>query len=149
MGGFLMFNENDIDKIIKDGLGEIDKEIQQEEDIDKRAASLSKLLDKNRRVKVEYNDDVYDTSLKTTRNKLGEHIIMLMAASHSKMQQAFLMNRQYTPAIYTGVYNDNYTLEENINTVVKTFLGHVTGNFRVEALADEGDVTIIKERKER
>jgi hypothetical protein len=148
MGGFLMFNENDIDKIIKDGLGEIDKEIQQEDDIDKRAAHLAKLLEKNRRVKVEYNDDVYDVSMRTTKNTLGEQLIIVMAASHKKMQQAYLMNKQYqNPNIYTGVYNDEYTVEENINTVVKTFLGHVTGNFKVEALADEGDVTIIKERK--
>lgn len=138
----------DYDKLLNEGLSEIDKEVQMEDDIDKRADHLANLLQKNPKVKVEYNDDVYDVALRLTRNTRQEQLIMLMAASHKKMREARLMNRAYkNPNIYTGEYNDEFTLEENIRVVVKAFLGHVTGNFKVETLEDEGDVTVIKERK--
>ena len=140
---------NKTDQFINEGLKEIDREVQLEYDIDKRAAYVASLLEKNPKVKIEYNNDVYDVAMRTAKNTHGQRVIMLMAASHKKMRQAKLMCKLYTPAIYSGEYNEEFTYEENINTIVKTFLGHVTGNFRVETLEDEGAVTIVKEREKR
>lgn len=139
---------NDTNKFIEEGLKEIDREVQQEEDIDQRAEHLVLLLEKNPKVKVEYNDDVYDVALKTSRNIKGQQVIILMAASHKKMREALLTNRPYkNPNIYAGEYNDEFSYGENVRVVVKAFLGHVTGNFKVETLEDEGSVKVVKERK--
>lgn len=144
-----MFDNDKANQILEEGLKEIDREAQQEDDIDKRADHIASLLNKNPKVKVEYNDDVYDLGLRITKNTFGQQVIMLMAMSQKKVKEAYLMNRQYrNPAIYSGEYNDEFSYEENIRCVVKTFLAHVTGNFKIETLEDEGNVTVVKQRRQ-
>ena len=44
-------------------------------------------------------------------------------------------------------YDTNYfTLEENCQTLVSTFLGHVTGNMKIETLEDEGTYKVAREK---
>lgn len=140
-------NNKRLEEFLKNGLKEIDSEINQEEDIDKRADYIARQLDKTRKVKLEYNNQVYNLSMKVAKNYKKQELIILMAASETKQRQALLANKMYTPAVYTGEYNDNFTLEENTRTVVKAFLSHCTGNFRVETLEDEGAVQMQREKR--
>ena len=54
----------------------------------------------------------------------------------------------YAPALYTAEFNDMYTLEENSQTLLSAFIGHVTGNMKIETLEEDDGVAKVAREKD-
>ena len=124
-----------LDEIINDGIKEIDNEIKQEDDIREQGEYIARMLAINPVVKVSVADKIYVLTMRMVKDNQGRQIILLAAEDSIKKQ---IYGNKYSPALYSAESNDYFTLEENCQTLVSTFLGHVTGNMKIETLEDEG-----------
>lgn len=136
-------NDNKINDFINQGLKEIDKEVKQEYDIRDQAEYLARMLAINPVVKATVMDRVYVLAMKMVKLHTGEQVIILVAEDELKKQ---MYGNKYSPAILQAEFNDNFTLEENCQTLLSAFIGKVTGNFKIETLEDEGTVKIAREK---
>ena len=131
-----------LDEIINDGIKEIDNEIKQEDDIREQGEYIARMLAINPVVKVSVADKIYVLTMRMVKDNQGRQIILLAAEDSIKKQ---IYGNKYSPALYSAEYNDYFTLEENCQTLVSTFLGHVTGNMKIETL-DEGTYKVAREK---
>ena len=132
-----------LDEIINDGIKEIDNEIKQEDDIREQGEYIARMLAINPVVKVSVADKIYVLIMRMVKDNQGRQIILLAAEDSIKKQ---IYGNKYSPALYSAEYNDYFTLEENCQTLVSTFLGHVTGNMKIETLEDEGTYKVAREK---
>lgn len=132
-----------LDEIINDGIKEIDNEIKQEDDIREQGEYIARMLAINPIVKVSVADKIYVLTMRMVKDNQGRQIILLAAEDSIKKQ---IYGNKYSPALYSAEYNDYFTLEENCQTLVSTFLGHVTGNMKIETLEDEGIYKVAREK---
>ena len=132
-----------LDEIINDGIKEIDNEIKQEDDIREQGEYIDRMLAINPVVKVSVADKIYVLTMRMVKDNQGRQIILLAAEDSIKKQ---IYGNKYSPALYSAEYNDYFTLEENCQTLVSTFLGHVTGNMKIETLEDEGTYKVAREK---
>lgn len=132
-----------LDEIINDGIKEIDNEIKQEDDIREQGEYIARMLAINPVVKVSVADKIYVLTMRMVKDNQGRQIILLAAEDSIKKQ---IYGNKYSPALYSAEYNDYFTLEENCQTLVSTFLGHVTGNMKIETLEDEGTYKVVREK---
>lgn len=132
-----------LDEIINDGIKEIDNEIKQEDDIREQGEYIARMLAINPVVKVNVADKIYVLTMRMVKDNQGRQIILLAAEDSIKKQ---IYGNKYSPALYSAEYNDYFTLEENCQTLVSTFLGHVTGNMKIETLEDEGIYKVAREK---
>ena len=132
-----------LDEIINDGIKEIDNEIKQEDDIREQGEYIARMLAINPVVKVSVADKIYVLTMRMVKDNQGRQIILLAAEDSIKKQ---IYGNKYSPALYSTEYNDYFTLEENCQTLVSTFLGHVTGNMKIETLEDEGTYKVAREK---
>ena len=132
-----------MDEIINDGIKEIDNEIKQEDDIREQGEYIARMLAINPVVKVSVADKIYVLTMRMVKDNQGRQIILLAAEDSIKKQ---IYGNKYSPALYSAEYNDYFTLEENCQTLVSTFLGHVTGNMKIETLEDEGTYKVAREK---
>ena len=132
-----------LDEIINDGIKEIDNEIKQEDDIREQGEYIARMLAINPVVKVSVADKIYVLTMRRVKENQGRQIILLAAEDSIKKQ---IYGNKYSPALYSAEYNDYFTLEENCQTLVSTFLGHVTGNMKIETLEDEGTYKVAREK---
>ena len=132
-----------LDEIINDGIKEIDNEIKQEYDIREQGEYIARMLAINPVVKVSVADKIYVLTMRMVKDNQGRQIILLAAEDSIKKQ---IYGNKYSPALYSAEYNDYFTLEENCQTLVSTFLGHVTGNMKIETLEDEGTYKVAREK---
>lgn len=137
-----MINDNKVNEFIQEGLKEIDKEVQQEYDIRDQAEYLARMLALNPVVKANVMDRTYVLAMKMVKLHTGEQIIILVAEDELKKQ---LYGNKYSPAILQAEFNDEFTIEENCQTLLSAFIGKVTGNFKIETLEDEGTVKVARE----
>ena len=117
--------------------------MQQEEDIRDRAEYLARQLALTPSIKITLNDTIYILAMKMVKEYTGRQVILLAVADELKQK---LYGDKYAPALYSAEYNDLFTLEENCQTLVSTFLAKVTGNLKVETLEDEGVAKIAREK---
>lgn len=132
-----------LDEIINDGIKEIDNEIKQEDDIREQGEYIARMLAINPVVKVNVADKIYVLTMRMVKDNQRRQIILLAAEDSIKKQ---IYGNKYSPALYSAEYNDYFTLEENCQTLVSTFLGHVTGNMKIETLEDEGTYKVAREK---
>ena len=132
-----------LDEIINDGIKEIDNEIKQEDDIREQGEYIARMLAINPVVKVSVANKIYVLTMRMVKDNQGRQIILLAAEDSIKKQ---IYGNKYSPALYSAEYNDYFTLEENCQTLVSTFLGHVTGNMKIETLEDEGTYKVAREK---
>lgn len=132
-----------LDEIINDGIKEIDNEIKQEDNIREQGEYIARMLAINPVVKVSVADKIYVLTMRMVKDNQGRQIILLAAEDSIKKQ---IYGNKYSPALYSAEYNDYFTLEENCQTLVSTFLGHVTGNMKIETLEDEGTYKVAREK---
>lgn len=135
--------KNKIDQIIEDGLKQIDNEIQQEDDIRDQAEYIARQLAFTPMLKVCVADTVYVLAMRMVKDYQNRQIILLAVEDELKKK---IYGDKYSPALYSAEFNDLFTLEENCQTLVSTFLGKVTGNFKIETLEDEGTVKVAREK---
>lgn len=136
-------NDNQINDFINDGIKAIDGEIKQEDDIREQAEYIARILALNPVVKVNVADSVFVLTMRMVKTDDKRQLIMLAAEDEMKKQ---IYGNKYFPALYTAEYNDEFTIEENCQTLVSAFVGKTTGNFKIETLEDEGSVKVVREK---
>lgn len=133
--------------IIKQGFSEIDKEIQDDEEVRKEAEYITKKLLSNPKVTVNYENEYaetleerfeeYELGIRTSSTN-----VVLVALSLTKQRAVHEYNKTalkpkiYTPMILTAEVDDTYTYEQIINTLVSAFLCKLRGVFKVEVLEE-------------
>lgn len=130
-------------EFIEQGLKEIDAEIKEEYDIRDQAEYIARMLALNPVVKTTVGDKVYVLTMKMVKLYNNKQVILLAAEDEMKKQ---VYGNRYSPALFQAEFNDNFTLEENCQTLVSAFVGKVTGNFKIEELEDEGTVRVAREK---
>lgn len=125
---------------IDESIKSIDQEIQQEYEIREQAEYLSKQLQSNKSVRVPYNDTMYSLALGVRADMYNQKHIILLVSDETKQKEA--ANNRITPKLYTpkmvkGEYNDEFTYEENINTVVSAWLADLQGKLIIEQLDED------------
>lgn len=138
-----MMNDKQLDQFIEDTIKEIDNEIQAEDDIRDQGEYIARMLALNPVVKVPAMDTVYILTMRMVKTPDGQQLILLAAEDEMKKQ---LYGDRYYPALLTAEYNDEFTIEENCQTLVSAFLGKITGNFKIETLEDEETVKVAREK---
>ena len=118
-------------------------EIKAEDDIRDQGEYIARMLTINPVVKVPAMDTVYVLTMRMVKTAEGQQLILLAAEDEMKKQ---LYGNRYSPALLTAEYNDEFTIEENCQTLVSAFLGKITGNFKIETLEDEGTVKVAREK---
>ena len=139
-----MINDKDrkIDQFIEDGIKEIDNAIKAEDDIRDQAEYIARMLALNPVVKVNIMDNTYVLTMKMFKLHNGQQVIILIAEDTMKKK---IYGKKYYTAKLTAEYNDEFTIEENCQTLVSAFIGKITGNFKIETLEDEGTVKVARE----
>lgn len=132
-----------VDEFIHEGIKEIDQEIKEEYDIRDQAEYVARMLALNPIVKVTVNDRIYNLIMKMHKIPDVGQIITLLAEDDGKKS---IYGNRYTPAIYHAEFNDEFTLEENCQTLVSAFIGNVSGKLKIETLQDEGSVKVAREK---
>ncbi len=130
---------NDIDKAIEDGLAEIDKETQDDEEIRSRAKMLVEKLKKYKSIRtVGWNNDeawqighvVYDWT-----DELGQKrsLVRLICANEARMKIGGLA---YQPMVIDAEIDKDYDYEQALEAAVTAFVAKQFGKFIVEQLED-------------
>lgn len=131
---------NDIDKAIEDGLAEIDKETQDDEEIRSRAQMLVEKLKKYKSIRtVGWNNDeawqighvVYDYIDPITGEKRS--LVRLICANEARMKIGGLA---YQPMVIDADIDDDYDYEQALEAAVTAFVAKQFGKFIVEQLED-------------
>ena len=138
-----MSKEQKLDQFIQDGIKEIDNQVKEEDDIREQAEYIARMLAINPIIKVNVMDNIYVLTMRMVKIQTGQQLILLAAEDELKKQ---VYGNKYCPAMLTAEFNDEFTLEENCQTLISAFLGKVTGNFKIETLEDEGTVKVAREK---
>lgn len=145
------------DEFINQGLKEIDKEVQDEDELKAQAIYITELLEKNPVVRVEFKGELYTLSRRVgpkqvpikDKDKKTKYIkvtvILLAVVSDKKRREAAILNKHVKPALYEGEYNDEFTLKENLVAVTEAFLRNITGELKVEEV-DDGIAKVVREK---
>ena len=136
-------NRHKLDQIIEDGLKSIENEIKQEDDLREHGEYIARMLAMTPIQRVCVANTVYVLSMRMVKHPSGQTLILL-AAENEFLKK--IHGDHYSPALYTAEYNDMFSLEENCQTLVSTFLGKVTGKMKIEELQDEGSVKVAREK---
>lgn len=131
---------NNIDKAIEEGLAEIDKETQDDEEIRSRAKMLVEKLKKYKSIRtVGWNNDeawqighmVYDYIDSRTGNKRS--LVRLICANEARMKIGGLA---YQPMVIDADIDEDYDYEQALEAAVTAFVAKQFGKFIVEELSD-------------
>lgn len=136
-----------IDQLIEDGIKEIDTEIKKDDDIREFAEYLARNLAQTPVLRVNVANKVYVLSMRMVKLSDGSNRTEILLAAADEVKQK-LYGKTYTPALYTAEFNDLYTLEENCQTLLSAFIGHVTGNMKIETLEEEDGVAKVAREKD-
>lgn len=122
---------NNTDEIIKQGLQEIDNELKVNQEIKEQAADIAKVLVKNQKDKIHFNNKTFTLSLTYKANK-----IVLLFMSDSLMRKAMIANKPPIPGQIVGDYNDEFSEFENLVAVVEAFLLNEIGELKISSEDD-------------
>lgn len=122
---------NNTDEIIKQGLQEIDNELKVNQEIKEQAADIAKVLVKNQKDKIHFNNKTFTLSLTYKANK-----IVLLFMSDSLMRKSMIANKPPIPGQIVGDYNDEFSEFENLVAVVEAFLLNEIGELKISSEDD-------------
>lgn len=114
-----------IDKYIEEEFSKIDKEVEEENNIREYSSQIRKQLENSRTVIVKYNNTEYELGFIHEDNTM-----MLIRKDIAKEKIA---GNKYRPFIVTGEFNNDLSLEQNYETVISAFLGHISGKMIIES----------------
>lgn len=140
-------SKSKIDQLIEDGIKEIDAEIKKDDDIREFAEYLARNLAQTPVLRVNVANKVYVLSMKMIKLSDGSGRTEILLAAADEIKQK-LYGNTYAPALYTAEFNDLYTLEENCQTLLSAFIGHVTGNMKIETLEEDDGIAKVAREKD-
>ena len=139
--------EKEIEKsynIEKEMLKEIDKEIKAEEEIIQDSLAIADALMANSKVKVEIDGRAFMVAMKIVPKlvqkihivskeiiEVPEDHIFLIIADINKYN---LTGGKYKPYTVEGKIDHDYSMRDNLKTVIEGFIRHITGNIKPEIL---------------
>ena len=130
---------NQEDKIIQEGLAEIDKEIQDDEEIRLQGANLKDALKLNRSVRLAIIGDDYwqvgSTVLSWIDKTTGQQrqCVRLICANENRMK---LMQYQYQPMTIDAEIDEDYDYDDALLASCQAFVAKQYNKFIVEQLDD-------------
>ena len=136
----MAINMNDIDKAIEEGLAEIDKETQDDEEIRSRAQMLVEKLKKYKSIRtVGWNNDeawqighiVYDYVDPATGEKRS--LVRLICANEARMK---IGGVAYQPMMIDADIDEDFDYEQALYAAVTAFVAKQFGKFIVEEIPD-------------
>lgn len=136
----MAINMNDIDKAIEEGLAEIDKETQDDEEIRSRAQMLVEKLKKYKSIRtVGWNNDeawqighiVYDYVDPNTGEKRS--LVRLICANEARMK---IGGVAYQPMMIDADIDEDFDYEQALYAAVTAFVAKQFGKFIVEQIDD-------------
>ena len=130
---------NQEDKIIKEGLAEIDKEIQDDEEIRLQGANLKDALKLNRSVRLAIIGDdywqvgsmVFDWIDRTTGQK--RQCVRLVCANENRMK---IGQQMYQPLTIDAEIDEDFDYEDALLAACQAFVAKMYGVIKVELLDD-------------
>ena len=136
----MAINMNDIDKAIEEGLAEIDKETQDDEEIRSRAQMLVEKLKKYKSIRtVGWNNDeawqighiLYDYVDPATGEKRS--LVRLICANEARMK---IGGVAYQPMMIDADIDEDFDYEQALYAAVTAFVAKQFGKFIVEQIDD-------------
>ena len=136
----MAINMNDIDKAIEEGLAEIDKETQDDEEIRSRAQMLVEKLKKYKSIRtVGWNNDeawqighiIYDYVDPATGEKRS--LVRLICANEARMK---IGGVAYQPMMIDADIDEDFDYEQALYAAVTAFVAKQFGKFIVEQIDD-------------
>ena len=130
---------NQDDKIIQEGLAEIDKEIQDDEEIRLQGANLKDALKLNRSVRLAIIGDdywqvgsmVFDWIDRTTGQK--RQCVRLVCANENRMK---IGQQMYQPLTIDAEIDEDFDYEDALLAACQAFVAKMYGVIKVELLDD-------------
>ena len=130
---------NQEDKIIQEGLAEIDKEIQDDEEIRLQGANLKDALKLNRSVRLAIVDNdywqvgsmVFDWIDRTTGQK--RQCVRLVCANENRMK---IGQQMYQPLTIDAEIDEDFDYEGALLAACQAFVAKMYGVIKVELLDD-------------
>ena len=131
-------NQNEANKIIEEGLAEIDKENATDKEIRQRGQLLADQLKLNKSIRVVGFEDnsnwqlgsmVFDWTDKTTGQKRS--CVRLICANEERMN---IMGIQYSPMVIDAEIDKDFDYEQALLAATTAFVAKMFGKFIVEQL---------------
>ena len=124
-------NEEELQKIEQELLKQIDQEVDQDKQITQQAQEIAASLS----LQGMANASINGREFAITYNTRGKNIAMV-AADRAKYQ---LVGEKYRPYVIQAEVDNKFSLRENLEAVVESFIRHLVGAIHPEPL-EEGDV---------
>lgn len=122
-------NPNEIDKVIEEGLAEIDKETMEDEEIREISRLLKDELVKQTQIRVTDLNGNWQLTYQVSPDKT---LVRLYCYNETRMTMA----PNYRPMVIDGEVDEDYGPEEALEAVITAFVAKQFGKFIVEQLED-------------
>lgn len=122
-------NDDKIQAIVDEMLGEIDKEEETEKHIVESAEEIASylLMNESNKAKAEVDGKVFVFGYRVISDKK----IFMLVANETKQKIA---QDKYRPFTVTAEIEKEYTMKQNLIAMVEGFIRHITGKFKAEEL---------------
>jgi hypothetical protein len=137
------YNESKLQQIQDELMKELDKEQQLENHINISSEQIAAHLTLNSKCKAEINNTPYIFAYKLLQAK-GKRIIYIVISNIIKYE---LAQSKYIPFSATAEVNEQYSLKDNLKTVVEAFIRHITGTVKPDTVADEESYQVFKKEE--
>ena len=122
-------NPNEIDKVIEEGLAEIDKETMEDEEIREISRLLKDELVRQTQIRVTDLNGNWQLTYQVSPDKT---LVRLYCYNETRMTMA----PNYRPMVIDGEVDEDYGPEEALEAVITAFVAKQFGKFIVEELKD-------------
>lgn len=153
-----------INKMLDEGLAQIDKETNIDKDIRDYSSYIAQKLSNcfGQNVVNEYIENEFGKTipymfvlLEDVDHRNGTPLLRLEVSDIQKVQEIALYNMSpdcvkpaiYTPAVFTAPKDGTYSKEDIAQTLVSTAVAKIKGRFKVEEIEEEDDVTVKIDRQ--
>jgi len=123
-------SEEKLQQIQNEIINSMDKEVKEEEEIIEMSKIVASKLLSNKKTTFEFNNITYEIAYRILA-KNNKKFIYTMIANVTKQK---IMGGKYIPFSATGEVDQNYSMYDNLKTVIETFIRHVTGKIKPEEL---------------
>lgn len=135
----LSLSDKDLDKIIQEGLDEIDQETKTDEEIRERARFLTRDLMQGHNVKTSGFPDgsVWTIGSRTRKffdkDGVEHHTVVLLCYNDARLK---IHGPMYKPMMLEAEIDENYDMEQALEAAVTMFVAKQFGKMIVEQLDD-------------
>lgn len=134
----MTIKEDKLLKIQNEIMEEMDKEANMEKHIMDSSEQIASQLMSTKKITTEINGTPYMFSYRVLENEDSKFIFMLVANTIKYK----IAQEKYKPFKATAEMDLRYSLKDNLQTVVETFIRHITGHIKPTDLEDDEDYLV-------